>query len=106
VSNEQVLRSNRYLEGEEWTKAFKAPAMMVFSKASIHKGEMVTNQMRSSAAVRVIKAPTIIVGCIDTLKDFVVDKRSLKNRKFFDDKTMEMRVARDSQKVPNHTMHY
>jgi len=56
--------------------------------------------------MRVIKAPTIIVGCIDTLKDFVVDKRSLKNRKLFDDKTMETRVARDSQKVPNHTMHY
>ena len=82
VSDEQVLGPNRYLEGEERTEAFKAPVMTAFSEGPIFftRGNY-TNQIRSSAAAKVIKVPTIIAGCIDTLNEFVVDKRSFKNMK-------------------------
>jgi hypothetical protein len=80
VSDEQVLGPNRYLEGEEGAKAFKAPVMNAFSKESFTRGNY-TNQIRSSAAANVVKAPTIIAGCIDALNEFVVDMRLLKNKK-------------------------
>ena len=91
VSDEQVLGSNRYLECEERAKAFKAPVMSAFSESPIfHKNKKrnYTNQIRSSAAAKVVKAPTIIAGCIDVLNEFVVDsKRSFKSKKRFDDET-------------------
>ena len=41
LSDEQVLGPNRYLESEEWAKAFKAPVITAFSEAPIfHKREI------------------------------------------------------------------
>ena len=41
MSDEQVLGPNRYLESEEWAKAFKAPVITAFSEAPIfHKREI------------------------------------------------------------------
>jgi hypothetical protein len=42
VSDEQVLGPNRYLEGEERAKAFKAPVMTAFSEAPIFYKEKIT----------------------------------------------------------------
>jgi hypothetical protein len=81
VSDEQVLGPNRYLESEERAKAFKAPVLMAISAAPISQEENYTNQIRSSAAAKAVKAPTNIAGCIDTLNEFVIDIRSLKSKK-------------------------
>ena len=77
-----MLGPNCYLESEERAKAFKAPVMTAFSEDPFfHTRGNYTNQIRSSAAAKVVKAPTIIAGCIDTLNKFVVDRRSFKDKK-------------------------